>query len=316
MIDELEALGRFRHDTAPPAPDARARARRALCEAIAAEGSTRHGRARRPARRRLAVAGAVAAVAVAGALVSVTHPLGSGGGSGAGLPSGLRNAILTAYDSGAVDILHVHQTLTASNGDDFVRDSWASLSPPPGGQQVHTRMRVTDAGGAPLQDFQLTYTLPAKLGSGSTRTAYTPVGDVIDVEYRTRTWSHQTDGPVPQPPTDTPDVVTVGSLRNSLARGRWSDLGPSTLDGRQVIELSQHNPPSGKSLIVWIDPHTYLPIRELFTYSFGHGTSRVDGTVTSTPEYLPPTTANLAQLQVTIPAGFTQTPAPPVLPGR
>jgi len=300
MIDELDALARLGDETTPPTAEARAAARLALEKAISAEQAGRYRQFPRPAVLRGAAVGAAAAALVAAAVIA---PLvRDGGGRGTGLPGGLRTAILTAYDAEAANILHVHQSLTAPNGTNDVSDQWARLVE--AGQQVQSRMRFSDAAGVPIQDVQITYTLP------QAAKRFTPVGDVVDIDYPSHTWFHQPHGPIPPPPVEIPDVIAVGSLRNALAHGKWSDLGTTTLDGQPAIELVQHNPPAGKSLAVWVDPNTYRPIQETLTYTTTDQGHSVDRTVTSTLEYLPPTPANLVQLNVTIPAGFTQTPPP------
>ena len=309
MIDELEALDRFRSDMSAPTPACRERVRRALSEAVAAESSPGHQKAHRPRRLRLAVSGVALASLVA---LLLARPGGGGSRDRAGLPGSLRTAILTAYDSRAASIFEIHQTITASNGHDFVFDVWKSPGLPQGGQQVHTRMRLGDANDSPIQDFEITYSSPAHLGSGG---SFSPVGDVVDVDYATRSWSHQSEAPLPPPGLDTPDVVEVASLKDTLAKGNWTVIGPASLNGEQVIKLSDNNPPSGKSLVVWVDTQSYLPVQEVFTYTTGDGAGRVDGIVTSTLEYQPATAANLANLQVSIPAGFTRTAAPPAQPG-
>jgi hypothetical protein len=300
MIDELAALARLGDETAPPTAEARAGARLALEKAISEEQVGRDRQFRRPAPLRLAAAGAAAAAVVAAVLIA---PLvRDGGGGGTALPVGLRTAILTAYDAESANILHVHQTLTASNGTSDASDQWARLGD--AGRQVQSRMRFSDAAGAPIQDVQITYTLPPDAKR------FTAVGDVVDVDYPSRTWFHETDGSIPAPPVLVPDAIVLGSLRNALAHGKWSDLGTTTLDGQAAIELVQHNPPAGKVFTVWVDPNTYRPIQEALTYTTGDHGHSVDGIVNSILEYLPPTPANLAQLNVTIPTGFTQTPSP------
>jgi hypothetical protein len=298
MIAELDALARFGNETAPPTAEARARARLVLEKAISGEQASRDRHLRRPVLLRLAAVGAAAVVAA----VVIVPLVRDGGGQGIALPGRLRTAILTAYDAEAANILHVHQSLTASNGTNDVSDEWARLVD--AGQQVQSRMRFSDAAGVPIQDFQITYTLPEAGGT------FTPVGDVVDVDYPSHTWFHQPDGPMPAPPWTIPDVVAVGSLRNSLVHGKWSDLGTTTLDGQAAIELIQHNPPAGKSLTVWVDPNTYRPIQENLVYATTDDGHSADRTVTSTLAYLPATPANLAQLNVTVPTGFTQTPPP------
>ena len=300
MIDELDAVARLGDGTLPPTAEARARARLTLQTAIAAEDGGRYRRSRRPGLLRLAAVGAAAAAVVAAVMIG---PLGHDtGGGGTGLPGGLRTAILTAYDAEAANILHVHQTLTASNGTDELSDEWARLVA--SGTQVQSRMRFSDAGGAPIQDAQISFSLPKEAKR------FTAVGDVVAVDYPSRTWWHQPNGSIPAPPWTIPDVIAVGSLRNALAHGKWSDLGTTTLDGQPAIELLQHDPPAGNALTVWVDPNSFRPIQEALVYTTTDRGHRVDRTVTSTLEYLPPTPANLAQLNVTIPAGFTQTPPP------
>jgi hypothetical protein len=297
MIDELDALIRFGDEPTAPTPAARAGARRALDDAIVAERTGRHPRGRRLNVLRLA---AIAAATAAVAALVVVGPLAHDGSGGrAALPARLRSAVLAAYDAESANILHVHQTIIAPDGTDYVSDQWSALSA--SGQQVHTRLRFSDAAGTPLQDIEFTSGVP---GRGS-RTA--AVGDVLGVDYRGHSWYKQAGGPVPPPPVQVPDVIAVGALPNRLAHGSWSDLGTTTLDGRAAIQLAEHNPPAGKLLTVWVDTATHLPIQETLSYTATEHGQTVDRTVTSTLEYLPPTASNRAQLNVTIPAGFTQT---------
>jgi hypothetical protein len=292
MIDELEALGRFRNETPGPSANARLSAQSFLDAAIAAERGHHRSWVHRPTLWRLALAATAVAV-VAAVLIAK-----SSGDQPDGLPGGLRRAILAAYDAQAAGILHVHQTRDSSNGLGDVSDMWSDLTVQQSVQHVRTRHLTTTASGVPLQDFSMSFALPEDRGR-----AFSPVGEVTTVDYPTHTWSYQANSSGPTPPGATPDVIAVGSIRNLIANNRFSDLGPTTLEGKSTIELVQHNPPGGKMLTVWIDSQTNLPIQELFAYS--------GGTVTSTVEYLPPTPVNLAQLNVTVPAGFTQTAMAP-----
>ncbi len=298
MIDELDAVARLGDDAAPPNADAYAGARRALEQAISAERAGRSRPLRRPTVLRVLAISAVAAAVVAAAVIA--SAVGNGGGTtGNAVPSGLRAAILTAYNDAAADILYVHQAFTAPNGTNYVEDQWSRLSQ--GGRQVQTRITFSDASSHRIRDAEITYTLPPQAAR------FSPLGDVVDVEYANHTWFHQANGPMPSPPWEIPDAIAVGSLASALAHGKWSDLGASTIDGRAAIALVQHNPPGGKSLTVWVDPETYRPFKESFTYAGTNQGRRVDGTVTSSLEYLQPTTANAAQLHVTVPPGFTET---------
>jgi hypothetical protein len=302
MIDELEALDRFRNDTAPPSEDAKDRALLALAEVISAEQAGRHRYPRRPKVLSVAVIGIAAAVIAI--TLAIAHPFSGPSGPGNALPGSLRKAILAAYDAQAGNILYVHQTFSEPSGDDYVSDRWSTLTATQAGQQVTTRVRLQQASGAPVQDFQFTYTLPSTTGRIS------PVGAVTDVDYLTQTWYHQSNGQMPLPPMDAPNYIVVGSLSNSIANLQWSDLGTTTLNGQPAIELSQVNPPDAQSFIVWVDPSTYLPIQEMLTYHTDDGNQAAEGSVTSTLGYLPPSSANLAELNVTVPAGFTQISGP------
>jgi hypothetical protein len=315
MIDEIEAVRRFRSEIAPPSATTRAAARQVLDRATAAEPHHRYARSMpRPAptarTKRAWMLVAAAAIVVLGLfLAGPTSPLNGGGGGTSSANAELRNAILTAYDSTAGDILWVHQTMTASNGTATTADHWSMLSAgfAQPEQQVRSRFLLASASGTPIQDFQLTYLIPLRPRG----TPFSPRGDVIDVDYPTRTWSHQTDAQAPPARFDTEDVVAVGSLQSWIASGHFSQTGTTTFDGQPVIELSQNDPPAGTSLVAWVSETTHLPVHEVFTSTMGHGPAAVHGVILSDLSYLPATTANLANLQVTIPAGFTQTATPP-----
>jgi hypothetical protein len=293
MMDELDTVARFNDQVPEPSGNARAAARSRLDTAFAAERSHSRPagahRVRHPAVTWRLAAG-VAAVAIVAALV-ISQRFG---GQQSGLPSGLRRAILTAYEGKSDSILHVHQIRNSPSGPGDVTEMWSALASGPSGQVVRTRQLTSSADGAPLQDFAITQTLPGGRGPG-----VAPAVDVTIVDYSTHTWSHNTDGSAPIPPGATPDAIAIGSLQRRLEEGKWSELGPTTLSGEQTIEVEQHNPPGGRTLDVWVDAQTYLPVQEVFTYA--------GGSVTSSVGYLPATPANEGALNVTVPSEFTET---------
>jgi hypothetical protein len=119
----------------------------------------------------------------------------------------------------------------------------------------------------------------------------------IDVEYGNRTWSDQTiNAGVGGPGID------PSALRKQIASGQFASVVKTELNGRAVIKLTIRESGHGTVQVttLWVDAVTYLPLR---TVSEGGGyTYEVESV------YLPPTAANLAKLNVTIPAGFTRTP--------
>jgi hypothetical protein len=78
--------------------------------------------------------------------------------------------------------------------------------------------------------------------------------------------------------------------------------GRQRIDGIDTIKMTM----LGGIGTLWVDPATYLPVRT--TLALGVERTQTDF------RWLPPTPANLARLQVTIPAGFTQVPAPRARP--
>jgi hypothetical protein len=143
-------------------------------------------------------------------------------------------------------------------------------------------------------------------------------GELIDVEYSTRSWSDQKNAPLVQALPGSPVVQAAGatgSLQSQVAAGDWSETGTSYLQDQQVIELSWNDSGPGSTQLLWVNAATYLPVQEIFTYLAGTTSSHVQGTIESEYEYLSPSTANIDQLQPTIPQGFAETVAPPNHPG-
>jgi hypothetical protein len=152
-------------------------------------------------------------------------------------------------------------------------------------------------------------------GYTRTRTAFTQV----TVNYPHKTWTRQTGTPGgPRTPSLTcanatadfytyvnPSQEQAAWLRTAVSCGTLKPDGTTTIDGVTTIRLA---PPPGKAkntsftLYVYVNPKTYLPVRQTATGASGQ-VMQVDY------QWLPPTAANLAKLNLpAIPPGFTQAP--------
>ena len=83
-------------------------------------------------------------------------------------------------------------------------------------------------------------------------------------------------------------------IRSQLACGAYTVAGRQVIDGMDTIKITGA---SGR-FTFWVDPATYLPVQANL------GQRQTDF------RWLPATPANLAQLKVTVPAGFRHVPAP------
>jgi hypothetical protein len=320
MIDELDAVRRFRAEVGAPSPSARSAARRTLDGAMSVEMGQAPSVGPRLSpwrRRRLTWAvGMAMAVAAAVAVAVVAYPSSSRPHtpqpSARSSVTKLQHDILTAFDSTSGDVLFARLTTTVSNGQSVSQEVWISPADPQPNQLVRSRHLLLDAAGAPVQDVQLVYRTPTNLYHPQSA-ASAATGQILSVDYPTRTWSEQAAGSVAGALPNTPGAVTIGSLRNEVADGHASELGTGTVDGEAVIELALRDP-QGTPLLLWVNQQTYLPVRESFNYQSTIGAQEMHGTSTSDYEYLAPTDANLAQLQVTVPTGFTHTAASPSRP--
>lgn len=132
----------------------------------------------------------------------------------------------------------------------------------------------------------------------------------IEVNYRARTWSKTTysfgsassaPGPAPLPVTP---KQSAARLRAQVAAGKVTLIGPATVDGQKAIELRQVSHLG--QLSIWVDPQTYLPIREISTPP---GVSQTSSqAIRDDYQWLPGTAANrrLVTAAAAIPPGFTE----------
>jgi hypothetical protein len=100
--------------------------------------------------------------------------------------------------------------------------------------------------------------------------------------------------------------LSPAGIAQGIAQGQWRVTGRSRLDGQPVTVLAETSRGTfhPRPLYVWVNERTHLPME----LDWGPGTTSREVDVFT---YLPPTQANLAQLQVHIPKGFTYYQQPP-----
>ena len=89
-------------------------------------------------------------------------------------------------------------------------------------------------------------------------------------------------------------------IRSQLACGAYTVAGRQVVDGVNTIKITG----ASGQFTFWVDPVTYLPVQ----MTMGQNQTGF--------RWLPATPANLAQLKVTVPAGFRHVPAPAAPPAR
>jgi hypothetical protein len=92
-------------------------------------------------------------------------------------------------------------------------------------------------------------------------------------------------------------------FRTALSCGVYEVAGTEQVSGRDLVKLTAVHP-APATTVFWIDAVTYLPVRAEIVHA---GDTDEDVEVF---QWLPPAAANLKNLDVPIPAGFTRT-APP-----
>jgi hypothetical protein len=244
------------------------------------------------ARRRIPVAVAVVAVAAAaGTAVAL-------------IPSGSARPAPVATHTTAYVVSHVTRALDAMPDSTIlatqqtpargpIMDGWTYEAGRAGDRARH---ETFTRGGQLITDDGISYS-----GSppGATR--------LISVDYQNKTWWRWT-GPYLN---GTPKRTTVwncsnahdmaAQLRTALSCGDLKVAGSGTVDGVSAVELVGHFSNGDAALTYWVNATTYLPFRF---------TAKSIGTFQMNIQWLPPTAANLAKLNVPIPAGFTQVSPP------
>jgi len=132
----------------------------------------------------------------------------------------------------------------------------------------------------------------------------------IVIDYGNRTWrktiypfGSSSDARRPGPEPATP-LQLAAQLRAKVKAGQVTLVGWATVDGQRAIHLREHMAHGQVNL--WVDPDSYLPIREIDTAPGMSQTS--DQAIRDDYRWLPATQANLRLLTPAgaIPAGFTQ----------
>jgi outer membrane lipoprotein-sorting protein len=240
-------------------------------------------------------AGAVVALSATGTPAPRPQPTAVHAGTAVATPGELKNAILTAFNGVGGDVFYNKITETYPgkmskwNG---VSQSWAYPLQPQAGQKAYSRNLVVPSSPGEEGDAELIWTEP----SGAKAMLPTKT-EVIDVEYGSRTWSVTT-----APVAVQSEAGPLQALRESIVNGTLAVVGKTEVDGQTVLELTTRSKDASKGSVQtwWVNPVTYLPVRTL----------SIESGVTIQVDYgfLPPTPANIAELKVTIPAGFTRTP--------
>jgi hypothetical protein len=270
-------------------------------------------------RRRLAIRGTATACAAAGTTAVLVATLAAPSAPGA------LNAQTAAYVTRMTE-----HALAATANDDFVfvrttvGGPGAPVSYDAPGTPVASaenwsygrqrRIEIYGAHGRPIADVAMQ--------AGPNATAMTTV------VYRSATWwrsdlnvSHLKEASatrcspfallyVPLGVTG-PSASWPELFRRALACGQVVDAGRQVIDGQHVIRLEQKAPSAAFRSVYWVNSSTYLPVR-IRTYNAE--TYAVHGKPWWQQEdfrWMRPTAANLAQLEVAIPAGFTRVSAPP-----
>ena len=254
----------------------------------------------RPEVRRRPLAIAVAAAAAA-ALIVIGTLIGLGG-SGTGPGGGLRPGQVVS----SAELLAKMSSSAAQVSSDVIKTS------------------VALSDGYNMTIWRLGNIRPARTVRGHDgRTCY-DIGEtatqITVVDYLTRTWWVQ---PVPRGRVESPvfsgcrltgfaplptPLLAGGSLawmgawmRQSITQGDYRVDGRTVIDGQQALILTALTT-SDVAVREWVSASTYLPLRASLSVPSQH-ISQI-----SSISYLPPTTVNLAQLTIAIPAGFTRQP--------
>jgi hypothetical protein len=329
-LDLLEPLGAV----APPTPEVLNRVADNLRARYVQDATSRAGAAtltRQHTRRALPVAAAAAAVTavLAVGVASANHSGHRGGPAATISPTAtqaLRDAILTAFSNTASSISYTQSVRTTAGQKAMVIDIWTSPFEGSTGES-QTRREVVTLGGQTVQDTEMIYTLPApdagvpanchaQIDSpkpppirGQSAGIQATDGRLIDVEYASRSWSDQPDTciAVTQP-------ADAEQIRSDIASGDWTVVGRDNIDGQPALELSigGHDQPVSADLL-WVDAQTFLPIQASADKG---GLPGADDSFVTSYRFLSDTPANQKNLTTPIPAGFTQTAAPPAPTNR
>jgi hypothetical protein len=268
----------------------------------------------RQRRRNTRIAVAIGtAAAVAGTATAVASA------SAAGSPQTQQTAYVVSHVSSALtqvsgDLLHTRTTYTPAGA----MPGWDLTV----GWAYGRTIRVTEytLAGKPYWDTEATWTTRRTFGISAVNVDY-PARNFMRITPSMRSWgmSGPVSGPIAPPPASCSAHMPPGAggllakiggasparwatyFRTVLACGEFRVAGRQRVGTAETIKLVEV--PSSQrwysAETIWVDPSTYRPVVMEYT---DEGTVRVYTTF----EWLPPTKANLANLTVPVPAGFTQ----------
>lgn len=247
------------------------------------------------ARRRIAGAGAAVAVAAA---AGITVAL---------IPSGPARPAPVAMLTTAYVVSHVTRALDAMPADTVVviqrTGSDGSYSTKWNNGKGQSRLEAFTQAGQPIWDDGIAV-------SGSPRRM---TRQEVYVDYQKKTWWRAVQylpGGTPAPATvwtcsnDKRDEMignpyqAADQFRTALSCGQLKVAGSGMVGGFATVELSGDFD-SHVAVTYWVNATTYVPFR--FTLAASGGLALRENL-----QWLPPTPANLAKVNVPIPAGFTQ----------
>lgn len=260
----------------------------------------------RPRVRRLAAVAMAGVVALGAAILAArTWPGRST------QPGPVMSAALLAHMTSAAG--HVHAVVVIDSTSDGVRSTFWALTNGGG----PTRMRYS-VDGRPSYDQTISNT-------DGRRT-------ITNVDFAARAWWRVMASPVPgsgcaitlagrrASAAGTPAVPkgtehsagdrascqvfgpTPKDVVRGLDAGVFRIAGHPVIDGRRTIELTARYPGTSGTYVLFVEAETYLPVRTINSVN--------SSPFTTTYRYLPATRANLALLQVPIPAGFRHADGP------
>lgn len=196
----------------------------------------------------------------------------------------------TALDANTAVLVTLSHAPNARTGQPMTTETWSSAT------SRTSRTEVLDATGSPITGYVLTT---------ATRQA-----TVVRINYKNKTWTttsfpfgSSTSASAAAPLPETPKQVAA-RLQAAVEQGSVSVMSATTVDGQPALELRQAVAASGTLpagvLATWVDPTTYLPIREVDTTA--------GATIATDYRWLPDTLTNrrLLTAAAAIPAGFAQ----------
>jgi hypothetical protein len=307
-IDDLTAVRRLL-DVPGPRDDVITAGRNRLDELVRREaGGVRHRRgptltsSRR--RRRISVGAAVACGVAAAATIATTMVLPRAGsaahpgsspavarpGDQRSRAGTVQQAILTAVGAVSDDIMYIKVTNSGMpKGVSPAVQFWLWPARAAVGQRVHLVMAEDGL------RTEMTFTQVARFPPQVTATA-------LSVDPATKTWKAYSGIPVPGIPLQSSlYLLDEQYMLENFVNTSKVISSHATIDGQPAIEVSYPGANGLLHFLLWVNAQTYLPLRMdklHFMNEYPNSVQQHDF------QFLPPTSANLATVTVTIPPGY------------